>query len=163
MQYFFLWVDTGNPNIVAESSISLVSKTTLNFYFDQVFKSHRSGFQKMRWKPDQDNMTTWRENFCFRYKRYWWFSRAMLIFSLRFWSIVPAGFEFLMEIWCQKYLSFSLKVISFIIVRFWSFRFGSAICQNLRLLMGRCRVPSHSGPELGNGSKTLISATANAG
>ena len=59
VQYFFLWVDTWNTNIVAESSMSLVSKTTLKIFFGQVFKSHRSGFQKMRWKPDQGDMKTW--------------------------------------------------------------------------------------------------------
>ena len=48
---------------MAESSISLVSKTTWKKIFGPVFKSHGSGFQKMRWKPDQGDMKTWWEIF----------------------------------------------------------------------------------------------------
>ena len=54
----FLWLDTGNPKIVTESSISLVSKTNFKSCFGRVFKSQLSGFQKMEMKT----WPVWQEN-----------------------------------------------------------------------------------------------------
>ena len=57
--HFFLWVDTGNLNIVEESSLSPVSRTTWHFFLirfsshtGQVFKKWNENLNRVIWKPD---------------------------------------------------------------------------------------------------------------
>ena len=54
----FLWLDTGNPKIVAESSQSLVSKTTWNYFSNLktlgFFKKWDENLHGLSWKPEKN-------------------------------------------------------------------------------------------------------------